>query len=247
MADPANGLRLRQPVVATRRLQAVVDALQETFDLGVSHRVEDAPSHAEFGLRAAHLPVGEQFIEVVEPQRDDVPVARHLARLGGDGGYMVILQVPSVDAARERVMAHGARIIWEGGDAVRAVHLHPRDTGGTLLSLAQDMRGDAWEQAGKGWRAHSRTGTVSRIERADIACHAPDECARTWSALLGVERDKGDGLTLQLAEGALRFVRTVGQPHGPSGLALAATAPGTAGTALKVGNLDFSLVPRRSS
>lgn len=243
MTETANGIRLRQPVIATRQRDAVVSALQDLFDLGVSHRVEDAPSHAEFGLRAAHLPVGEQFIEVVEPLREDVPVARHLARLGGDGGYMVILHVPSLDAAARRVREAGARIIWEGGDAVRAIHLHPRDTGGTLLSLATDMLGDEWAQAGMGWRAHVRTTKVSGIARADIACRDPDDCALLWSSLLGVERSGGDGLTLQLGEGALRFVPAIGQPHGPSGLTLTATTPVEPGAVLKIGNLDISLTP----
>lgn len=240
-----SGIRLRQPVVATRHRDRVVAALQSLFGLGISHKVEDAPSHAEFGLRAAHLPVGEQFIEVIEPLRDDTPAGRHLARLGGDGGYMVILQVPSVEAAAARARAQGVRVIWEGGDAVKAAHLHPGDLGGTLLSLAQDMRGDAWAQAGEEWRAHVRTDHVHRIERADIACGNPAECAAAWSALLGVDRSGADGLTLLLDEGSLRFVRAIGQPHGPSGLTLAGTpgSPIEAGTALKIGNLDIGVRP----
>jgi len=242
MSALAPSIRLRQPVIATSQLDRVVDLLQSRLGLGISHRVEDAPSHAEFGLRAAHLPVGEQFIEVVEPRRTDVPVARHRERLGGDGGYMVILHVPSVDAAKARVLAQGARIVWEGGDAVRAIHLHPRDTGGTLLSLAEDMRGDEWEQAGKGWRAHVRTGVVTSIARADIACHDPGQCAETWSRLLGIGRGGTDGLTLTLAEGSLRFVHSVGQPHGPSGLALLAAGPVDPGPVIKIGSLDISLI-----
>lgn len=244
MSGPV-GLRLRQPVIATRQRDKVVAALQSLFGLGISHKVEDAPSHAEFGLRAAHLPVGEQFIEVVEPLRDDVPVARHLARLGSDGGYMMILQVPSVEEAARRVRDKGARIIWDGGDVVRAIHLHPRDTGGTLLSLAEDMQGDAWEQAGEGWRAHVCTDHVCRIAYGDIACADPAACAELWSDLLGVARSGSDGLTLKLAEGALRFVPTIGQPHGPSGLTLTRTpgSPIEAGTALKIGSLDIRVMP----
>lgn len=237
------GIRLRQPVVATRHRDKVVAALQSLFGLDISYTVDGAPSHAEFGLRAAHLPVGEQFIEVIEPLREDVPAGRHLARLGGDGGYMVILQVPSVAEAAKRVRAHGTRIVWEGGDSVRAIHLHPRDTGGTLLSLAQDMRGDAWGQAGGNWRAHVRTHRVHRIERADIACEDPARSAALWSALLGIQRSGSDGLTIGLEEGSLRFVPAIGQPHGPSGLTLARTpgAPVELGAALKIGNLDISV------
>ena len=242
MSAPGPMIRLRQPVIATSQLDRVVELLQSRLGLGVSHRVEDAPSHAEFGLRAAHLPVGEQFIEVVEPCQTDVPVARHRQRLGGDGGYMVILHVPSLAAAKQRVLDQGARIVWEGGDAVRAIHLHPRDTGGILLSLAEDRLGDEWEQAGKGWRAHVRTDVVTSISRADIACLDPGQCVETWSRLLGIGRQGTDGLTLQLADGRLRFVQAVGQPHGPSGLALRAAAPVDPGPVIKIGNLDISLV-----
>lgn len=239
-----SGIRLRQPVIAARSRDKVVSSLRSLFGLGVSHVVDDALSHAEFGLRAAHLPVGEQFIEVIEPQRDDVPAGRHLTRLGGDGGYMVILQVPSLDEAACRVRAHGVRIVWEGGDVVKAVHLHPRDTGGTLLSLAQDMCGDAWAQAGENWRDHVCTDHVCRIGIADIACENPAESATLWSAIIGVERSGADGLTLRLGEGALRFVPTTGQPHGPSGLTLIRSRGSGigVGTALKIGNLDIRVM-----
>lgn len=235
--------RLRQVVVATSSRDRVVEALRSKFGLGVSHWVDDAPSHAEFGLRAAHLPVGDQFIEVVEPKRPDVPVGRHLARMGGDGGYMVILQIPSLEDAARRVREQGARIIWEGGDAVRAIHIHPHDAGGTLLSLAQDMQGDAWAQAGEGWRSHIWTDVVCGMSVAEIACHKPARWADRWSALLGVERSGDEGFTLQLGDTSLRFVATVAQPHGPSGLTFTPSCKAAVSerTMLKIGQLDIRL------
>ena len=154
---------------------------------------------------------------------------------------MVILQIPSLENAARRVRAHGARIVWEGGEFVRAIHLHPRDTGGTLLSLAQDMRGDAWAQAGEGWRSHMRTDVVCGISVAEIACYDPVRCSERWSALLGVERSGDDGFTIGLAQSSLRFVATVTQPHAPSGLTLARSNGASAahGAMLKIGRLDI--------
>src|SRR5688500_18643054 len=92
-------VRLRQLVLATARLDAVVGTLHDEFDLTVSDRVDGAPSHDEFALRSATLVAGSQFLEIIEPVRPEAPAARHLERLGGDGGYMVIVEVPSAREA----------------------------------------------------------------------------------------------------------------------------------------------------
>src|SRR4051794_11489447 len=144
-------VRLRQVVIGTSRLDAVAAELNEAYDLAVTDRLEDAPSHSKFSLRSATLTVGSQFIEIVEPQRPDAAVARHLQRLGDDGGYMLILEVPSARWARSRADELGLRVIWEGGTGVHAVHLHPLDIGGTLLSLGEARPPGTWSQGGPTW------------------------------------------------------------------------------------------------
>ena len=56
-----------------------------------------------FGLRNAVFAIGDTFLEVVAPVRDDTTAGRYLERRGGDGGYMALFQVPDVADARRRV------------------------------------------------------------------------------------------------------------------------------------------------
>jgi hypothetical protein len=80
--------RLRQVALVARELDPVVAALERTLGLAVAFR---DPGVAEFGLRNALFPVGDQFLEVVSPTQPGTTAGRLLERRGGDGGYMVIV------------------------------------------------------------------------------------------------------------------------------------------------------------
>ena len=69
------------------------------------------PGVEVFGLNNVVMPVGGEFLEVLEPFRDDASGARYLARRGGDAGYMVILQDADALAHRARLEAIGVRVI----------------------------------------------------------------------------------------------------------------------------------------
>lgn len=63
------------------------------------------------------IPFGDQFLEAVSPQegQHDTPGGRYLKRRGGDGGYMVIMQVPrdSYAGYQQRVADLGIRLVSE--------------------------------------------------------------------------------------------------------------------------------------
>jgi catechol 2,3-dioxygenase-like lactoylglutathione lyase family enzyme len=124
-------MRLRQIALVARDLDPVVDDLCAVLGITVAFR---DPGVGVFGLRNAVMPVGETFLEVVSPIAPDASAVRYLARRGGDGGYMVLLQTSSLDADRRRLDALGVRVVWEIElPDIRSVHLHPRDTGGVIL------------------------------------------------------------------------------------------------------------------
>ena len=94
-------MRLRQLVVVARDLEPVVDEICQKLGVEVCYR---DPGVRHFGLRNALMAVGDCFIEVVSPIQDGTAAGRYLERRGGDGGYMLLLQVD--DLAMNRLFAY---------------------------------------------------------------------------------------------------------------------------------------------
>ena len=82
-------MRLRQIALAATDLGGTVDALVDVLGIEVSF---NDPGVGVFGLENAVMPIGETFLEVVSPVREDASARRWIERRGGDAGYMVILQ-----------------------------------------------------------------------------------------------------------------------------------------------------------
>jgi hypothetical protein len=199
-------IRLRQIALVARDLDAAVAELRRTLDLGEPFH---DPGVEVFGLHNAVLPVGDTFLEVVSPLRDDCSGARYLERRDGDGGYMVIVQTDDLAAARQRIQATQTRIVFELTlEDIATVHLHPRDTHGALLSIDASMPPAEWRWAGPDWRARSRSARCSGIVGAEIQCDAPAEVAARWSRLLARPAARLDGETIEIAleSSVLRFV-----------------------------------------
>ncbi|MEZ5397090.1 MAG: methylmalonyl-CoA epimerase [Bryobacterales bacterium] len=93
------------------------------------------------GVNVAMLPTGESRIELLEPCRPDSPIARFLDKRG-EGLHHVALCVPDLDAAIERLLAQGARLIHEeariGAEGYRYLFVHPKSAGGVLLELIEE-------------------------------------------------------------------------------------------------------------
>ncbi|MFQ5351781.1 MAG: VOC family protein, partial [Candidatus Binatia bacterium] len=143
-------MRLRQIALVARDLDPVVDGLCRTLGLEVGF---NDPGVAAFGLRNAVIPVGDTFLEVVSPLRENTSAGRFLERRGGDGGYMVMLQTDDLEADRRRLDGLGVRVVWEITlDDIAGVHLHPRDLGGAIVSLDQPRPPESWRWAGPDWR-----------------------------------------------------------------------------------------------
>lgn len=220
-------MRLRQVALVARDLDAAERSI--TAELGVELCFRD-PGVAEFGLRNALFPIGEGLLEVVSPAQDGTTAGRLLERRGGDGGYMVLLQVDDLDEVRRRVEEHDVRIVFVAqAPGITGLHLHPRDLGGAIVSLDQSDDWAEWPWAGPHWRDHIRTEVVTGIMAVEIQAEEPATMAERWSAVLGLSAANVDGdPTITLDEGAVRFVRAEdGRGEGVRGVDLAA-APGTA-------------------
>jgi hypothetical protein len=238
-------VKLLQLAMITTDLPGVVDGLCERLGIEVAYR---DPSVEMFGLENAVLPVGEGFLEVLTPIREGTTGGRYLKRRGGDGGYMVILQVDDLAPHRERLARIGVRVAWEGNLAPRGagepawegIHLHPADTGGALLSFDRPDPPDSWLPAGPDWREHVRTGVVRGLHCAELQSDDPERLGARWSQVLGRPLEAGE---IALERGRLRFVPAEdGRPEGLSGIDLAASDRGRAGEAFELCGVRFRLV-----
>lgn len=206
-------VRLRQIALVAGKLEPVLAQLRNVLGLEVCFR---DPGIARHGLENALLPVGPVFIEVVAPVQPNTTAERYLERRKGDGGYMFIVDCDNVSQRREQVKAMGVRIVAEnrktGAAAVESFQLHPKDTGGAILSIGTHAAGEnlmgGYHWAGPDWQTFVRTEPVSAVLGADIQSGDPTALARRWSDIfkrqLAVEADGTPIMKLEL--GFARFV-----------------------------------------
>jgi hypothetical protein len=200
-------MRLRQVALVAKELESTVARIRGALDLGEPFH---DPGVEVFGLHNAVLPIGDTFLEVVSPLRDDCSGARYLQRRGGDGGYMVIVQTDGLPAARQRIETTRTRIVFEVAlEDIATIHLHPRDTRGTLLSIDASTPPAEWRWAGPDWRARTRTTRCSGLAGVEIQCEEPFDVAARWSRLLdrpAMPCSEGGEVEIPLDGSALRFV-----------------------------------------
>lgn len=231
-------VRLRQVALVAASLDPVVDQLSSELGLRVAYR---DPSVAMFGLRNAVLPVGSQFVEVVSPlagpDGSETAAGRHLARLGGDGGYMVICHTDDQPAVRARAASLRVRVAFEAEEhGYRIMQLHPRDTGGSFLEVDHQPGGEdewgPWTPAGPDWRAAVCTDVVDGIVGVTVSSQDVSRTTSTWRALLNVPVQEGSSLSLDNA-----VVRIV---TGPVDALIGVTVSGPpAGTSWSIGGVTF--------
>ncbi|MCP5373002.1 MAG: VOC family protein [Hyphomicrobiales bacterium] len=207
-------MRLRQIAIVVADLEPAVGLFEDVFGLHVCHR---DPVVAKWGLANALLPLGHDFVEVLAPTRPDTTATRYLARRGGDGGYMVILQCADGLALRRRLSGAGVRVVHTADRGpYHCTQYHPADVGGTLLEVdSMDGVADhlapeaAWAPAGNAWLPRVDTRVAHRIAGVAIQSADPAAMAETWSRVLDrpLRADGAGAQHLTLDDGAqIRFV-----------------------------------------
>jgi hypothetical protein len=206
-------LRLRQICLVARDLAPVEKQIIDVLGVEVCYR---DPGVGKYGLHNALFAMGGTFLEVVSPTRPDTAGGRYLDRRKGDGGYMYIVDCDNLEARRAHFKAIGVRLVQDlkSGDDVstsEAIHLHPKDTGGCLLSVdrhsgGEDMMG-GYHWAGPDWQKHDRSTTVRAITGARMQCEDPHATAKRWSELLQRPLTQQDDIwTIDLDNARARFV-----------------------------------------
>jgi hypothetical protein len=213
-------MRIRQIVFATQELQHNARCLAELLGLDAPFR---DPGVAEFGLDNAVFVFGDQFIEIVSPVRPDTTATRLIERRG-DGGYMLILQTDDFERERQRLDALGVRRVWAKDlDDIRAMHLHPKDIGGAIVSIDQPMPAPSWRWGGPGWHAQPGRRGEQRVRGLRIEASDPKAMAQRWAQVLARPAPTADAQAwrLSLAQGWVDFMPAGGRGEGIAGYTLA--------------------------
>ena len=116
----------------------------EALGLRVDH-VEEVPHE---GVRVAMIPCGGSRIELLEPTRDDSPIATFLAKRG-PGIHHLCLASDDVAADDGRLREAGIELLraapTAGAGGSRVQFVHPKSAGGVLVELAEEPALDSPE------------------------------------------------------------------------------------------------------
>jgi Glyoxalase-like domain len=217
-------VRIRQIVFAAQDLARGRELLATLLRLDPPFRDHGV---GEFGLDNAVFCYGDQFIEVISPIRPDTAGGRHLAR-HGDSGYMLILQTD--DLARERVRfdALGVRRVWQAEyDDIAAMHLHPKDIGGAIVSIDEPRPAASWRWGGPNWRVQPGAAGQQRVRGLTLCSPEPQALARRWAEVLDrrAPQDLAGRWRVTLGQGFVDFVPAADGRERIIGYALAVTDP----------------------
>jgi methylmalonyl-CoA/ethylmalonyl-CoA epimerase len=123
-----------------------LDAAQAFFEGWFGARFEPEEVIADMGIRYRPFRIGEDRMELLQPTRDDSPVARFLKAHGGPGVHHITFEVDDLDAAVAELERRGGRIAYRHtyapgvtfeGRVWREAFVHPKDAFGVLIHLAE--------------------------------------------------------------------------------------------------------------
>ena len=130
--------RLNHVAIAVQDLEAAARIYRDTLGADVSPPLP-LPDH---GVTVVFIKLPNTKIELLEPLGEGSPIQAFLARNPNGGMHHVCYEVDDIAAARDRLVAEGARVLGSGEPAIGAhgkpvLFLHPKDFCGTLVELEQ--------------------------------------------------------------------------------------------------------------
>ncbi|WP_127076485.1 methylmalonyl-CoA epimerase [Rhodomicrobium lacus] len=130
--------RLNHVAIAVKNLDSAAAVYRETLGAEVSETVPQ-PDH---GVSTIFITLPNTKIELLEPLGEGSPLAKFLEKNPDGGIHHICYEVDDILAARDRLVAKGARVLGNGEPKIGAhgkpvLFLHPKDFCGTLVELEQ--------------------------------------------------------------------------------------------------------------
>ena len=130
--------RLNHVAIAVPDLAAGIARYRDTLGAKVSEPLPQ-PEH---GVTVVFIELDNTKIELLEPLGEASPIAKFLERSPGGGIHHLCYEVEDIMAAREKLVATGARVLGDGEPKIGAhgkpvLFLHPKDFDGALIELEQ--------------------------------------------------------------------------------------------------------------
>ena len=130
--------KLNHVAIVVPELDAATAVYRDTLGAQVSAPMP-LPAH---GVTTVFVELPNTKIELLEPLGADSPIAKFLDKNPSGGMHHVCYEVDDIIAARDRLVAAGARILGDGEPRNGAhdkpvLFLHPKDFTGTLVELEQ--------------------------------------------------------------------------------------------------------------
>ena len=117
-------------------------AARELYRNIMGAEVSDAMDLPEHGVTTVFVELPNTKVELVHPLGRKSPIQAFLDKNPAGGVHHLCYEVEDVIAARDRLVAEGARILGDGEPHVGAhgkpvLFLHPKDFCGTLVELEE--------------------------------------------------------------------------------------------------------------
>lgn len=130
--------RLNHVAIAVTDIAAATVVYRDT--LGA--QVTEAVAQPEHGVTTVFIILDNTKIELLEPLGLGSPIAKFLERNPNGGVHHVCYEVGDIIAARDKLVAAGARVLGDGEPRIGAhgkpiLFLHPKDFCGTLTELEE--------------------------------------------------------------------------------------------------------------
>jgi len=130
--------KLNHVAIVVPDLEKASAIYRDTLGANVSTPV-DLPDH---GVTTVFVELPNTKIELLLPLGENSPIAKFLEKNPAGGMHHVCYEVADIYAARDKLVADGARILGDGKPRNGAhdkpvLFLHPKDFCGTLVELEQ--------------------------------------------------------------------------------------------------------------
>ena len=130
--------KLNHVAIAVPDLERAAETYRETLGASVS-APEPQPDH---GVTVVFVELPNTKIELLHPLGANSPIAKFLERNPDGGIHHLCYEVEDIGGARDRLKAHGARVLGDGSPRIGAhgkpvLFLHPKDFAGALIEIEQ--------------------------------------------------------------------------------------------------------------